>query len=393
MLFEVPGWNLGEPKIIPDENAKKLKVPLSSSKKRVSFGNDVKEPKVSKTEEKNDGVEKISNNANDHKRKKNKVFNKDSHSFEQSSVTHSDANSDFEKTSQAKVANISKKLKNSNVNNNRKNNSQKDTKKESHSLEQPSIKHDDDDASFDHKAAKVTNTSKKLTDQMAGARFRFLNQKLYQSSSQESLEYFRENERDFLHYHTGFTAQVSKWPVNPVQVFIRRLEERLVKASKVSLRVADLGCGDAKIAAHFDKKQEFRGKIKVDSFDLAALNEHVVVASMTEVPLPDASIDVAIFCLSLMNTDCQRALMEARRILKPSGSLWIAEVESRFDKNAGGIDAFSAQLAALGFRLVGAVDTSNPVFLLFTFEKTKGSLSKEFDDSKPLLKPCLYKKR
>lgn len=46
---------------------------------------------------------------------------------------------------------------------------------------------------------------------------------------------------------------------------------------------------------------------------------------MSEVPLADGSVDVAVFCLSLMGTDYGAGLGEAHRVLAPGGTLWVAE--------------------------------------------------------------------
>lgn len=74
--------------------------------------------------------------------------------------------------------------------------------------------------------------------------------------------------------------------------------------------LADVGCGDAKI---FKRMGE---RFKVHSFDLVASNEHVVVADMAKLPLAAESVDVAVYCLSLMGTNLSDFLCEAHRILK-----------------------------------------------------------------------------
>jgi hypothetical protein len=43
-------------------------------------------------------------------------------------------------------------------------------------------------------------------------------------------------------------------------------------------------------------------------------------------PTGTASVDIAIFCLALMGTDYPSFLQEAARVLKPQGTIWIAEV-------------------------------------------------------------------
>ena len=50
----------------------------------------------------------------------------------------------------------------------------------------------------------------------------------------------------------------------------------------------------------------------------------------------DNSVHAAVFSLSLMNTNYGDSLLEASRILRPGGRTYIAEVESRFDKEYPG---------------------------------------------------------
>lgn len=73
--------------------------------------------------------------------------------------------------------------------------------------------------------------------------------------------------------------------------------------------VADLGCGEARLAKYFDT-------LKVHSFDFVALNDLVTEANMANTNLPAASVDIAVFCLSLMGTNIKDYLREANRILK-----------------------------------------------------------------------------
>ena len=47
-------------------------------------------------------------------------------------------------------------------------------------------------------------------------------------------------------------------------------------------------------------------------------------------PLDDNSVDVVVFCLSLMGKNYPEFLREANRVIKKDGVLMIAEVLSRF---------------------------------------------------------------
>lgn len=246
----------------------------------------------------------------------------------------------------------------------------------------------------------------KAQQKLSGARFRHLNEKLYTCSSGEALEYFKTNPTDFFHYHTGFREQTKAWPINPVDIFIGRLEKMLAVAGPASspkehrhavFTVVDMGCGEAKIANSFSERRPI---ISVKSFDLAAVNEYVEIASMTATPLGDGLADIVIFSLSLMNTDFNAALEEASRILKPNGQLWIAEVESRFSDGSRGVDEFCSALEAMGF-CVTERDLSKRVFILL-FATKRGTQSsrrtlnmngRKSTKTKPVLKPCLYKKR
>ena len=192
-----------------------------------------------------------------------------------------------------------------------------------------------------------------------------------------------------LQYHGGFRAQVEKWPVNPVSIMAQ-----LLKSARPGTVVADFGCGEAELARTFANSQ-----LVFHSFDLVARNEFITACDISKVPLADASVDVAIFCLSLMGTNFMDFLKEAKRVLRPSGILRIAEVSSRFD----GLPAFTRAVEALGF-VLRRQDTTNTHFVLFEFavDQTQGREKRSHDsngdkgeiaDTPVRLKACKYKKR
>jgi ribosomal RNA-processing protein 8 len=147
-------------------------------------------------------------------------------------------------------------------------------------------------------------------------------------------------------------------------------------------------------------EKHFRGSnVKVHSFDLVG-SDVVIACDIAHTPLNREQVDVVVFSLSLMGTNYLDFIKEAWRISKYGGRLMIAEVESRF--SSGGDSEteeakFIAELGAIGFNIVGAVDKSHKVFVIMEFEKVKReNARKEGKKSvvgEPSLRPCMYKKR
>lgn len=108
---------------------------------------------------------------------------------------------------------------------------------------------------------------------------------------------------------------------------------------------------------------------------------------MANCPLPIASVDVAVYCLSLMGTNLREYLIEANRLLRYGGILKIAEVESRFQN----VDKFIEQLNKYGFTLTWK-DFSCNMFYFLDFRKDKNIRNKQ-NLPNVTLQPCLYKKR
>ncbi|CAK9161758.1 unnamed protein product [Ilex paraguariensis] len=209
-------------------------------------------------------------------------------------------------------------------------------------------------------SAKLKNSSTfldKMRARLSGGHFRMINEKLYTCSGDQALNYFKEDTSLFNVYHAGYQEQMAHWPEQPVNIIIKWL-----KNHSPSLIVADFGCGDARLARNV--------KNKVFSFDLVANDPSVIACDMSNTPLDSLSIDVAVFCLSLMGTNFSNYLQEAHRVLKPCGWLLIAEVKSRFDPKSGGADPdrFSKAVCELGFMSVSK-DISNKMFILLYFKK------------------------
>jgi len=239
---------------------------------------------------------------------------------------------------------------------------------------------------------QLTALQSKMKQSLDGARFRWINETLYKSSSQDAERLMREDPKVFDEYHAGFRHQVTSWPANPVDHFAQTLEP--YPAHSV---IVDLGCGDAALARNLLPK----GHI-VLSYDLVSANPYIIAADICDrVPLPGAEdsdagqvVDVVVCSLSLMSTNWLNCLREARRVLKTGGELKIAEVASRFTN----VDKFTSVVSSIGFRLIRK-DDENTHFTLFDFKKTDGSRSLDEQSWRKILsrgdvlQPCEYKRR
>ena len=215
-----------------------------------------------------------------------------------------------------------------------------------------------------------------MRQKLISARFRHLNQTLYTTPSSSSYDLFSQNPTFFTEYHEGFQRQVDAWPENPVDGFIKWIKDRgsvkmggkalgtqksLYRKDKKgqkstpalaeppsdlsiiplprhhatnSCTIADLGCGTALFSRTLTPLSKSLN-LHIHSYDLCAPSPLVTVADIRALPLKDATIDIAIFCLALMGTNWIDFVEEAWRVLKWKGECWIAEVGSRFVSPAG----------------------------------------------------------
>ncbi|XP_064405137.1 ribosomal RNA-processing protein 8-like [Halichondria panicea] len=230
------------------------------------------------------------------------------------------------------------------------------------------------------KSSRSSGMKKKLTFQaklekkMDGARFRWINEQLYTTTGEEAKRMFEGDCELFKVYHLGFSAQVSKWPVNPLKRILS-----YVRSLPVDLVVADFGCGEAKLAQSVLQK--------VFSFDLVACNSHVIACDMATVPLEVATVDVCVFCLSLMGTNVSDFIKEARRVMVINGKLKICEIVSRMSS----LVEFVLGVESYGFQLL-----SKEVFSTMFVDLEFKAIPRKTNDTTPveiILKPCSYKRR
>ncbi|CUM65760.1 uncharacterized protein PRCAT00003408001 [Priceomyces carsonii] len=304
---------------------------------------------------------------------------------------------------------------------------------------------------------RLSPLQQKMMAKLSGSRFRWINEQLYTISSDNALKLIKEQPLLFDEYHKGFKSQVESWPENPVNVFVKEIErratERIVNApgglpgfSNKKVVIADMGCGEAQLAldvnkfvTQYNSQSLKRGKqnnkkirrkqldIEVRSFDLKKVNDRIEVADIKNVPMPNDSCTIVVFCLALMGTNFLDFIKEAYRILAPRGELWIAEIKSRFTESSNSKQVKPEEVGSEfidALKLCGffhkATDNTNKMFTRFEFfkppqdilaerraklERKKKFIEQETEketlenrrSQKPegewLLKPCIYKRR
>lgn len=221
-----------------------------------------------------------------------------------------------------------------------------------------------------NKQTKKKNVS--IKEQQLGAEFRYINEKLTTTTSTESVDWFKRNPKYFEIMHKGFQVQAKQWPIIPVEKVIEWINSTFDEKSVI----ADMGCGEAKIAANV--------KHKVYSFDFKALSPNVIECDMSKTPLKDCECNVVVFVLSLMGTNLYDFIKEAKRILKVNGTLLIVEVSSRIEDN----DEFIRSICEVGFKKKNVAELTN-YFTWFEFT----SLPCDAGLSSIKLKPVIYKRR
>lgn len=222
--------------------------------------------------------------------------------------------------------------------------------------------------------AAPSQLAQKLRGRMEAARFRWLNQLLYTSTGSRAADIFKDDPSLFSVYHRGYSEQVAQWPINPLNTVIE-----YIKGLPQNCVVADLGCGEGRLASCVHQR--------VHSFDLLSTKSHVTACDMARLPLASGSVDVAVFCLSLMGTNLGDYISEAQRVLQIGGRLKIIEVVSRIVNVA----VFVKELERFGFVLLG----QRQLGTMFVDLELKKIPRKDTNRANPqlTLKPCLYKRR
>jgi hypothetical protein len=117
-------------------------------------------------------------------------------------------------------------------------------------------------------------------------------------------------------YHRVYREMRKSWSEVPYEFLI----EKIFNNDNSINSIADFGCGEALLSENLPSKKVF----SIDHVNVSA-NTDVIECDMVKTPLEDNQVDAAVFSLSLMGSNWADYLLEAFRVTKPGGQLFVAE--------------------------------------------------------------------
>jgi len=154
----------------------------------------------------------------------------------------------------------------------------------------------------------------------------------YKNMSSHNLsKYFQEEDgKNWKEYHELVQLKEQSYEQDkiPVNQVIKYLE---TKKNKKIKKVADLGCGLARIYKYFqDKKHKF-SFVNIDHYVPQEQSEYCIQGNIKNTELEDEEIDYAVMCLAMWgSSEYEEYLKEVHRILDIQGELIIVEASRRW---------------------------------------------------------------
>tara|TARA_B100001059_G_scaffold174875_1_gene175230 strand:+ start:1957 stop:5094 length:3138 start_codon:yes stop_codon:yes gene_type:complete len=167
------------------------------------------------------------------------------------------------------------------------------------------------------------------------------------SNSKTNFDRIKVNPKEWYTYHTLYGKARKEWDEIPYEQIAKKIKVR------EDWLVADLGCGENLLSKEI--------KNKVLAFDyIAKEGEEVISCDISNIPLDDNKVDVAVFSLSLMGSNYEEYLKESYRILKPYGNLFIAEPKKKGERI---LPDLKKHLTRIGFKIVDDYYSSNFLYI------------------------------
>jgi superfamily II DNA or RNA helicase/ribosome modulation factor/uncharacterized protein YeaC (DUF1315 family) len=157
-----------------------------------------------------------------------------------------------------------------------------------------------------------------------------LHQKYKTLNSNNLHTLFKENPQLFEEYHTLSENNEKTFPTEEIPRNRIIAELDTIKAKRI-IKIADLGCGKAHIAEHYNGDPRFQ----FHNYDHVSTKSTIESCDISTLPLEDNTIEICILCLAMWGSNCVDYLREAKRVLETNGRLYIIEATKRWTDDEG----------------------------------------------------------
>jgi superfamily II DNA or RNA helicase len=154
-----------------------------------------------------------------------------------------------------------------------------------------------------------------------------------------------EHPEDWFYYHTLYSQKRKEWPEIPYE----EIAKKIVRDEFV---VADLGCGENLL------KEKLSNKVL--SFDHVAIDDSVTACDISNIPLGNELVDVAVLSLAMMGSNSRSYISEAFRILRRMSTVIIAEPKTKWE---GRLNELTSILEDVGFTKPSIEKTTHFLYL------------------------------
>lgn len=176
--------------------------------------------------------------------------------------------------------------------------------------------------------------------------FSELNKNWSISNSKTIHQRLKRDKSEWEYYHTLYREKRKDWSEIPYIEISKKIKDR------VDWIVADLGCGENLLSKEIPNT--------VYSFDYIAIDDSVIECDISKLPLQSNKVDVSVFSLSLMGSNYTDYLSEGSRILKPYGTMFIAEPKKKWENN---LDRLISDLENLGIKVIDNFTTNRFLYI------------------------------
>ena len=167
------------------------------------------------------------------------------------------------------------------------------------------------------------------------------------SKSENTFKRLKQDQSEWYYYHSLYAEKRKHWDEIPCEKIAEKIKDR------PDWIVADMGCGENLLSKEI--------KNKIYAFDYVALEgEDVIECDISNVPLEDNTVDAVVFSLSLMGSNSEEYLQEGFRILKPYGTLFIAEPRKKHENKT---ESFKESIEKIGFKIMENKTTSRFLYI------------------------------